>query len=165
MDMKTIRNYFLIIVGLLALALVSVAAQEKSTSEKASEAWDATKQTTQDVGSKVAKGTRQAANRIEAAIQKPDADARKVNVKVSERGVQMPNNLSAGKTAFVVKNTGKEAHNFEIEGNAIEKSFWISLPPNETKTMQVELKPGTYEANCRVKGHEGKEPKTQLVVK
>jgi iron uptake system EfeUOB component EfeO/EfeM len=113
----------------------------------------------------LAKGKRPAANRIEAAIQKPDPDARKVDVKVNDRGVQMPTNLPAGKTAFVVKNTGKEAHNFEIEGNAIEKSFWISLPPNETKTMQVELKPGTYEADCRVKGHERKEAKTRLVVK
>jgi len=163
--MSTIRNYSLIIVGLLALTLVSARAQEKSTSEKASEAWDATKKTTQDVGRKVANGTRKAANRIEAAIEKPDADARKVDVKVNERGVQMQTNLPAGKTAFVVRNTGKQAHNFEIEGNAMEKSFWVSLPPNETKTMQVELKPGTYEADCRVKGHEGKEAKTRLVVK
>lgn len=155
----------LIICALLVFTPRLARAQEKSTSEKTAEAWDATKKTTKDVTGKVVRTTKEAANRIEATIEKPDADARKVEVKVSDRGVQLPNSLSAGKTAFVVKNTGKEAHNFQIRGNAIEKSFWIDLPPNESKTMQVDLKPGTYEAHCRVKRHEGKESKVQLVVK
>ena len=155
----------LTIAGSLVLGLVSARAQEKSTSDKASEAWNATKETTKDVTKKAVNATKRAANRVEAAIDKPDADARKVEVTVNERGVQMPGKLPAGKTAFIVRNTGKQAHNFEVEGSGIEKSFWIALPPNESKTMQVDLKPGTYEADCKVTGHEGKEGKVRLTVK
>jgi len=98
-------------------------------------------------------------------VDKPDADSRRVDVKISDKGVQMPKSLPAGKTAFVVTNTGKTKHNFEIEGEALDKSFWFALKPNETKTMQVDLKAGTYEADCAVKEHEGKEAKLRLVVK
>ena len=145
--------------------VVPLQAQEKSVGEKTAEVWDKTKATTKKVTKQVAKTTRQAANRVEAAVREPDADARKVNVKVNEKGVQMPTSLQAGKTAFVVTNTGKEAHDFEIEGSGIEKSFWFPLGPNQTKTMQVELKPGTYEADCAVADHAGKEKKLKLVVK
>jgi iron uptake system component EfeO len=149
--------------GSLVLGVVSARAQEKSTSQKASEAWTATKETTKDVTKKAVSATKRAANKVEAAIEKPDADARKVEVTVNDRGVQMPNNLPAGKTAFIVRNTGKQAHNFEVEGSGIDKSFWIALPPNESKTMQVDLKPGTYEGDCKL--HEGKEAKVRLTVK
>lgn len=76
----------------------------------------------------------------------------------------MPANLPAGKTAFMVKNVGKQAHNFEVRGSGLDKSFWINLPPNETKTLQVDLKAGNYDAQCRVKGHEA-ERKVHLTVK
>ena len=148
-----------------AFAVVPLQAQEKSVGEKTADVWDKTKATTKKVTKQVAKTTRQAANRVEAAVREPDPDARKVDVKVNEKGVQMPTRLQPGKTAFVVTNTGKEAHDFEIEGSRIEKSFWFPLGPNQTKTMQVELKPGTYEADCAVTGHAGKEKKLRLVVK
>jgi uncharacterized cupredoxin-like copper-binding protein len=161
--MKTHRFLSLIIAAGVT-SLVSAHAEDKTTSEKASEAASAIKKTTTNAAHEVADATKRAANRMEAAIEKPDADARKVDVKVSESGVQMPTNLPVGKTAFIVKNTGKQPHNFEVEGSGIDKSFWINLPPNESKTMQVDLKPGTYEADCHVKGHE-KEKKVSLTVK
>jgi uncharacterized protein YoxC len=155
-----------IVVGAaFALAVVPVQAQEKSVSQKTAEVWDKTKATTKDVSRKVAKTTRQTVNRVEAAVREPDADARKVEVKVTDKGVQMPKSLAAGKTAFIVTNTGKEAHDFEIEGAGVEKSFWFALGPNQTKTMQVDLKSGAYEANCAVDAHEGKEQKVRLTVK
>lgn len=140
-------------------------AADKTVGEKSAEIWDKTKATTKDVTRKVVKTTKRAVNRVEAAVREPDADARKVDVKVNDKGVQMPKDLAAGKTAFVVTNTGKEAHNFEIEGSGIDKSFWFALAPDQTKTMQVELKAGSYEADCTVKGHAGKEQKVQIAVK
>lgn len=153
------------VAGTLLLGLVSAAAQEKSTSQKASEAWQATKETTRDVTKKAVRATKRAAHKAEAAIAKPDEDARKVEVTLSDGGVQMPKSLPAGKTAFIVRNIGKQGHNFEVEGGGIEKSFWFAVPPNESKTMQVELKPGTYDAICRAEGHEGKESKISVTVK
>ena len=148
-----------------AFAVMPLAAQEKSVSQRTAEVWSKTKKTTKDVSRTVAKKTRETVNRVEAAVREPDADARKVNVQVNDRGVQMPKSLARGKTAFIVTNTGKEAHNFEIEGSGVDKSFWFALGPNETKTMQVELQSGTYEAVCTAEKHGGREQKVKLVVK
>lgn len=154
-----------IVVGAaFAFAVLPLNAEEKSVSEKTAELWGKTKATTKKVTKTVAKETRQAVNRVEAAVRDPDPDARKVEVKVNDKGVQMPKSLQAGKTAFVVTNTGTQPHDFEIEGSGIDKSFWFALNPNQTKTMQVDLKPGSYEADCAIDAH-AKEQKVKLVVK
>lgn len=153
-------------VALLAIIVaVPARAAEKTASEKTSEAWDATKKTTKEVTHQVVKKTKEVASAAEAAVTKPDADAHKVNVTVTDSGVQMPGNVAAGKTAFVVKNTGKQAHNFQVAGSGLNKSFWFDVQPNDTKIMQVDLKPGTYDAECQVKDHAGKEKKVKLTVK
>lgn len=144
---------------------VPARAAEKTASEKTAEAWDATKKTTNEVTQKVVNKTKEVVSAAENAVSKPDADAQKVNVTVSDSGVQMPSTVKAGKTAFIVKNSGKQSHNFEVEGAGINKSFWFDVSPNETKIMQVDLKAGTYEADCRVKDHAGKEKKVKLTVK
>jgi uncharacterized cupredoxin-like copper-binding protein len=86
-------------------------------------------------------------------------------VKLTEYHIDMPKKLAAGKTAFVVRNAGKEKHNFEIEGEGMEKKFLATLDPEQTKVLQVELKAGTYKVYCPVKGHEGKGMKLSLAVK
>ena len=166
------------VIAFLACAFCCAVAQaaEKSVAQKTEEVWDKTKQKTKEVSKTVAKETKEAAKTvanktketvkaIEHKIDTPDADARKVSVTINDGGVRMPRSLSAGKTAFVVTNNGKQNHNFEIEGENLEKSFWFSLSPKQTKTMQVDLKPGTYEADCSVDEHANKEAKIKLVVK
>ena len=163
--MKITLAVRIVVAAVFTCAVLPLQAEEKSLGEKTAELWNKTKKTTKKVSKTVAKTTRKAANRVEAAVRDPDADARKVQVKVNDKGVQMPKNLQAGKTAFVVTNSGREAHDFEIAGSGIEKSFWFALGPNQTKTMQVELKPGQYEAYCAIDAHAGEEPKTSIVVK
>ena len=163
-DMNITLAVRIIVVAAFAFAVVPLQAQEKSVGQKTADVWNKTKATTKKVSRTVAKKTREAANRVEMAVRDPDADARKVNVTISDKGVQMPKSLPAGKTAFIVKNSGKQAHNFEIEGSGIDRSFWFAIDPNQSKTMQVDLKPGEYEAICTAERH-GKEQKTKLVVK
>jgi len=76
-----------------------------------------------------------------------------VEVKLREFKIEMPTTLPAGVTTFTVTNTGGDAHSFEIEGNGIEKALATQLQAGQTKTLQVELKPGTYEVYCPVPGH------------
>lgn len=151
-------------------------AAEKTVGEKTEEVWDKTKQKTKEVSKTVAKKTKETAKTvankttetvkaIEHKIDTPDADARKVNVTITDGGVQMPASLRPGKTAFIVKNSGKQKHNFEIEGEHLDKSFWFAIAPKDSKTMQVELKPGTYDAHCSIGEHANKETKVKLVVK
>jgi iron uptake system EfeUOB component EfeO/EfeM len=161
--MKTNRIRNVILAALFLSPLAVSHAQEKSAGEKSAEVWEQTKKTTKEVGTAVATKTKEAVARVEDAIDKPDADAQKVQVTITDKGVQMPKSLAPGKTAFMVKNSGKEKHNFEIEGNSMDKSFWLAIAPGATKTMQVDLKSGTYEADCKL--HEGKESKVKLTVK
>ncbi len=137
----------------------------QNSRRKTSEVWEKTKTKTKDISHQVAETTRHVADDVENAIAKPDADARKVEVTITDTGAQVARTLKAGKTAFVVTNRGKERHNFEIEGNSLEKRFWLGIAANDTKTLQVDLKPGTYEADCGIKEHTGREQKVKLTVK
>ena len=165
-------------VAFLACAFCCAVAQaeEKTVAEKTEEVWDKTKKKTKEVTKTVAKKTKETAktvanktketvNAIEHKIDTPDADARKVPVTMTDGGVQMPASLRPGKTAFIVKNAGKQKHNFEIEGPNLDKSFWFAVAPKESKTMQVNLKPGSYEAHCNVADHANKEGRAKLAVK
>ena len=78
----------------------------------------------------------------------PDADARKVPVNLTAERIDMPKRLPPGKTAFVVRNIGKEKVNFEVEGPRVRKKFRLALAPQEIKVFQMTLKPGTYQAFC-----------------
>src|SRR5678816_1085816 len=84
----------------------------------------------------------------------PDKDAHRVEVTLNEHRIDMPKSLGSGKTAFVVRNSGKEKHNFEIEGQGIDKKFMTSLSPDESKVLHVDLAPGNYKVICPVKDHE-----------
>ena len=167
-----------LVIAFLACAFCCalVQAEEKTVAEKTEEVWDKTKQKTKEVTKTVAKKTKETAKTvankttetvkaIEHKIDTPDPDARKINVTITDGGVQMPASLRPGKTAFIVKNSGKQKHNFEIEGEHLDKSFWFAIAPKDSKTMQVELKPGTYDAHCNIGEHANKEAKVKLVVK
>jgi hypothetical protein len=164
-----------------AFCLAVAQAAEKTVAEKTEEVWDKTKAKTKEVTKTVAKKTKETArtvanktketvNAIENKIDTPDADARKVTVTLSDSGgVQMPASLRPGKTAFVVTNNGKQRHSFEIEGKRFSSGQWRAevpaLAPKQTKTMQVNLKPGSYEAHCSVANHANKEARIKLVVR
>jgi iron uptake system EfeUOB component EfeO/EfeM len=162
-DMNTKR--FLVAVLVCAFGCAIAHAEEKTVSEKSAEVWDKTKKKTKEISKTVAKKTKETVDAIEHKIDTPDADARKVQVTVTDSGVQMPASLRAGKTAFVVTNNGKEKHNFQIEGEHLDKSFWFAIAPKAAKTMQVMLKAGSYEAHCGIADHAGKESRVKLVVK
>jgi uncharacterized cupredoxin-like copper-binding protein len=152
-----------------SLALASAisfatAAEEKTFGERAGETLDKAAQKTKEAGRAVADTTRKAAESVTEAVT-PDADARKVEVTLTEHKINMPKSLEAGKTAFVVTNNGKGKHNFEIEGQGIEKKFMMSLGPNDTKTLHVDLKPGTYKVYCPVGEHAAEGMKLDLTVK
>lgn len=161
--MKTMKFIMALLACTLCCALAQ--AKEKTVAEKTEEVWDKTKQKTKEVSNAVVKETKETIQAIEHKIDAPDADARKVTVTITDAGLQMPRSLKAGKTAFIVKNSGKEKHNFAIEGEHLDKSFWFAIDPKNSKTMQVDLKPGSYEAHCSVDDHAKKEAKVKLAVK
>ena len=127
--------------------------KDESVGEKASDAAHA-----------VAKTAKEAAEAVVDAVT-PDTDAKKVNVNVTEDSIDMPKSVEPGKTAFVVKNSGKEKHNFEVRGQGIDKKFMLALAPDETKVLHVDLKTGRYKAMCLMTDHEKKKIAVNLTVR
>jgi plastocyanin len=81
------------------------------------------------------------------------AESFTVEVSLTEWAIVMPTSVPAGTVIFTVTNTGTVSHNFEIEGNDVEQTFETDLAPGETRVLEVELQPGTYEVYCPVSGH------------
>ncbi|EDY22332.1 hypothetical protein CfE428DRAFT_0457 [Chthoniobacter flavus Ellin428] len=147
--------------ALLAAALSAGIAQgdDQKTSDQKS-LGEKTSDTLKKTGKTIMDDTKKVGTTLKDAVT-PNSDARKVDVTLTERHIEMPRELPAGKTGFVVKNDGKESQGFRIEGNGLDKEFMIAVSPNESKTLDVDLKPGTYKVfipmpgkNSEPKGHE-----------
>ncbi len=94
----------------------------------------------------------------------PATEANVVQVELTEFEIRMPEELPAGETTFEVTNVGDAEHNFEVEGQGIEEEFEENLQPGETKTMTLDLAPGTYEVYCPVGDHAERGMRLELTV-
>jgi uncharacterized cupredoxin-like copper-binding protein len=155
--MKTILMIPVALVAAMTFASAEEKKSDKSFGERAAES-------TRNAGRAAVDTTKKAAGAVADAVT-PDKDAREVKVRLVEHKIQMPKQIEAGKTEFVVTNAGDEKHNFEIEGQGLDKKFFLNVSPNETKTMKVDLKPGDYRVSCPVAGHEEHGMKLNLTVK
>ena len=59
--------------------------------------------------------------------------------------------IAAGRRTIVVHNSGKLTHTFSL--NALGKE--VTIHPGKTRTLSVDLQPGTYRYVCRILDHEG----------
>jgi uncharacterized cupredoxin-like copper-binding protein len=78
-----------------------------------------------------------------------------IAVKVTEVDfkIQLPKTtFKAGPTTFQVTNSGKVPHDLVVKGNGVNAKTPL-LNPGQSKTLKVDLKPGTYELYCSVPGH------------
>jgi uncharacterized cupredoxin-like copper-binding protein len=162
--MKTMMFVSLTVAAAISVASAQEKKADKSLGEKTAETLGKAGEKTKDAGRAVVDTTKKAANAVVDAVT-PDKDAHKVDVKLVEHRIEMPKTVAAGKTAFVVHNTGKEKHNFQIEGEGIDKTFLAAVSPDDTKVLHVDLKPGTYKVYCPVKDHASEGMKLNLTVK
>ena len=73
-----------------------------------------------------------------------------VAVSLSEWKIESkPATVKAGTVTFAVKNTGNLEHNFVITG--VGKSPTVLA--KDATTLEVSLKPGSYEVHCDLAGH------------
>jgi len=84
---------------------------------------------------------------------------------MTEYHFDMPATAKAGKTTFVIKNAGRKEHAFEIKGQGIDQKLSPNLKSGQTATLQVNLKPGTYNVTCPLPFHTMRGMKTTLTVK
>jgi hypothetical protein len=126
-----------------ALSFAVCRADDESIGQKTENGIRIVKDKTVEAGQSVVAETKKAAEAVKDAVT-PSSDARKVDVTLKNHFIEIPRDLAAGKTAFVVHNAGKEPQNFKIEGQGIDKSFLLAIDPSDTKTFEVDLRPGDY---------------------
>ena len=83
-------------------------------------------------------------------------DEHTIDVVLVDHGIQMPSKVKPGPTLFRVSNTGKEEHNFQVEGNGGTWRLDANIPQGQTQMLRADLKPGTYEVYCPVDDHRAK---------
>jgi uncharacterized cupredoxin-like copper-binding protein len=93
--------------------------------------------------------------------------AKTVNVSEKEFSIALAggNNLKTGRYKFAVDNTGKIQHDLAIEGNGIKETKTPLIAAGQSKSLEVDLKPGKYTFFCTVPGHEQAGMKLQVTVK
>jgi hypothetical protein len=117
---------------------------------------------TEKAAETVAHGTKKAVDTV-ADTFTPDTDARRVDVTLTDGRIDMPGSLESGKTAFVVKNEGSSAQNFEVAGRNTDRKFATAPKPGQTKVMHVYLKRGTYSFYAPANGEKGSRKVTARV--
>jgi len=76
-----------------------------------------------------------------------------VPVSETEFKIALPKTtLAAGSYTFEVKNDGKIEHDLVIQGNGVDEKT-PTIAPGKSATLNVDLKPGTYDVYCSVPGH------------
>jgi plastocyanin len=73
-----------------------------------------------------------------------------VGVALTEFAINMPATIPAGPTRFNISNVGTVAHSFVIEGEGVSEQLADTLPPRQTASLDLDLKPGTYTIYCPV---------------
>lgn len=87
-----------------------------------------------------------------------------VEVKLTEFAIEMPLTVPIGPVTFSVTNAGTMAHNFEVEGEGLERKFEMNLKPGESKNLQVDLPAGTYTVYCPLDDHKERNMRVELKV-
>ena len=79
--------------------------------------------------------------------------AQNVVAKETEFKIALPKAaVHAGQVTFDVQNDGKIPHDLVVQGNGVDEKTPL-LDAGQSKTLSVDLKPGTYDLYCSVPGH------------
>lgn len=148
--------------ALSSFCVAPVYAQDSSASEKTSDAWNATKQTTKNAAHTVADKTREAGKAVKNGVS--SGKAQQADVNMTDHNISMAKTFSPGEVTFSIKNSGQVAHKFVITGGGL-KDVGADVGPGQSGTVRVTLGAGTYDAGCGLSEHVGKEPHQRITVK
>ncbi|MBV9493119.1 MAG: hypothetical protein JOZ54_02650 [Acidobacteria bacterium] len=88
-----------------------------------------------------------------------------IQVEVTEYAIRIPPQIPAGHQTLTITNSGKEKHGLVLESDGHEYALPEPLARGAKGSLNVDLKPGTYNVYCPVPGHKEKGMSTTVVVK
>lgn len=71
--------------------------------------------------------------------------------------------VAAGKITFVLRNAGRFAHNFQIEGNGVDVTA-SKFMPGATARLELSLEAGQYKISCPLSNHDERGMSGMLIV-
>ncbi len=148
--MKTFIS--VVVAGAISIGVINA---QEDIPAKAARAAATAAETAKHVGQAAVRHTKEAVETV-ADVFTPDPEARRVDVTLTDYHIDMPTHLKSGKTAFVVKDASKRKHNFEIQGQGVDKKFLNNLSPGQTKVLHITLEDGSYTVFCPLDGHRNK---------
>jgi len=86
----------------------------------------------------------------------------RVEVEMTDRGVNMDGSVLPGPTTFVIRNTGRKAHRLALERGNVITRLDSAIDPGAEGQLHITLAPGTYRVFCVISRHS--EVPRQLVV-
>jgi Cupredoxin-like domain len=82
---------------------------------------------------------------ISVAAVKSKTAATTVTVTFTDKAFRVaPSGIHSGATTFVVRNTGKKSHIFEISGPGLKGARTSALPSGKSAKLTVNLRTGSY---------------------
>lgn len=71
--------------------------------------------------------------------------------------------IAPGKVTFMLRNTGRYAHNFHVEGNGVDTTA-NKFSPGTTVRLELTLGEGTYKISCPLSNHDERGMTGTLIV-
>ena len=89
-----------------------------------------------------------------------------VLVLIEDNTIGLPTtDIPPGPASFTVTNSGQQVHDLVIEGrDGVAVELEGTLEPGQSRTMSVDLKPGTYQIYCPILDHRNTGQQVELVI-
>lgn len=90
---------------------------------------------------------------------------RNITVRLLQEHLEAPANVTAGEVTFAVTNAGTETRGFKLSGPGLQRELQAPLPPGQTRTLAVNLRPGVYHLEAPAQGGSAKRLGAELTVR
>lgn len=72
--------------------------------------------------------------------------------------------IPPGPAVLTIENRGNEVHNLVVEGEGINSTAGDTIPQGQSRTLDLQFKPGTYTFYCPIAGHREKGEQVQVTI-
>jgi hypothetical protein len=90
---------------------------------------------------------------------------RNLTIRLLPGRLEAPASAAAGEVTLAVTNAGTTARGFKLSGPGLPRELSPPLPPGQTRTLAVHLRPGVYHLEAPAPGGSAKPLSAELTVR